>query len=38
MKYVSTFKAKIGLTDLIIINSRDKNLNSKARTTEPKKF
>jgi len=31
------FKAKMGLTGLIV-NSKAKNLNSKARTTESKKF
>jgi len=31
------FKAKVGLTGLIV-NSKVKNFNSKARTTESKKF
>jgi len=31
------FEAKIGLTGLIV-NSKAKNLNSKAQTTESKKF
>jgi len=31
------FKTKIGLTGLIV-NSKAKNLNSKARTTQSKKF
>jgi len=31
------FKAKIGLTGLVV-NSKDKNLNPKAWTTESKKF
>jgi len=31
------FKAKIGLTGLIV-NSKARNMNSKARTTETKKF
>jgi len=32
-----SYKAKIGLTGLFV-NSKDKKLNSKARTTEYKKF
>ena len=36
-KHEVCFKAKIGLTGLIV-NSKAKNLNCKARTTESKKF
>jgi len=36
-KHEVCFKAKIGLTGLIV-NSKAKNLNSKARATQSKKF
>jgi len=36
-RHEDCFKAKIGLTGLIV-NSKAKNLNAKARTTQSKKF